>query len=179
MSMQPEQENFEELRRLLVLKRYEQPPPGYFNDFSRKIVARIEAGDGEMYVSVFERWMSGAPWLLQMFRTFENKPILAGVFGMVVCGVIVSGMVYSENSSSSVVAGLLPPGQTQVVVDQPPVLTPDNGNTLTGGLVGQMASFSSTAGAVAERPSPSLFDQIRPGANIVPANFNLTLSTQH
>ena len=62
MNMQPEHENFEDLRRLLVLKRYEQPPPRYFNDFSRKIIARIEAGEGEVYVSVFEQWLARAPW---------------------------------------------------------------------------------------------------------------------
>jgi len=45
MSMSSEPENFEALRRLLVIKRHEQPPPGYFNDFSRQVISRIRADE--------------------------------------------------------------------------------------------------------------------------------------
>ena len=40
--MSPDPENFETLRRLLVLKRFEQPPPGYFHHFAPRVIARIK-----------------------------------------------------------------------------------------------------------------------------------------
>jgi hypothetical protein len=183
MNMQPEHENFEDLRRILVLKRYEQPPPGYFNDFSRKIIARIEAGQGEVYVSVFEQWLARAPWVLRIFQTFERKPILAGAFGMVVCGLVVSGVVYSENTQSidDPLAKIISTTQTATLT------APSQGPSLPSvpdstGLAGQtsFSSSASTAGAaIPERLS--LFEQARlqPGGTAIPANFNLTLTPSH
>jgi len=95
MSMSPEQEIFKQLRRLLVLKRYEQPPPGYFKDFSHQVIIRIQAGE-RVEDSIFERLHWEAPWLHRLWTALEAKPILAGAFGVAVCGLLISGIVYSE-----------------------------------------------------------------------------------
>ena len=36
-------ENFQSLQKLLKLKRYEQPPPRYFNEFSGHVIARLQS----------------------------------------------------------------------------------------------------------------------------------------
>jgi hypothetical protein len=41
--METSPENFESLRKLLKLKRYEQPPPRFFNEFSGHVIARIRS----------------------------------------------------------------------------------------------------------------------------------------
>jgi len=96
MSMRPEQENFVQLRRLLTLKRYEQPPPGYFDRFSRDVIERIRAGEQLLEASWFERLGWEAPWLQRVWSVFDTKPVLAGALGVAVCGLLISGIVYSE-----------------------------------------------------------------------------------
>ena len=40
MNTTPEND-FAEVRRLLILKRHEQPPPGYFHHFSGHVIASL------------------------------------------------------------------------------------------------------------------------------------------
>jgi hypothetical protein len=102
--MSQDTENFEQLRRLLKLKRYEQPHPRYFNDFSSQIVARIKGGDrGDGHASA--GWMLWeAQWLQRIWSAFEAKPLLAGAFGLAVCATLVTGVVFSERTDLQPVA---------------------------------------------------------------------------
>jgi hypothetical protein len=99
--MNQDTENFEQLRRLLALKRHEQPPPGYFNEFSRQVIARIKAGERGQLV---ERLLWEAPWLQRIWAAFEAKLILAGVFGVAVCGLLITGVISSDKTDASSLA---------------------------------------------------------------------------
>ena len=93
--MNQDDQDFAALRRLMVLKRYEQPPPGYFNTFSSQVVARIEARDGARD-GVFQRLLWGAGWLRRLWDKLETEPITAKAFGAAVCALFVVGVVYAE-----------------------------------------------------------------------------------
>lgn len=90
--MSPENQDFESLRRLLKLKRYEQPPPRYFNEFSGRVIDRIRS---DLSPARSEAAME-MTWLQRLLSAFDAKPLLAGAFGAVVVGVLVGGAVYSE-----------------------------------------------------------------------------------
>jgi len=102
--MNPEQENFESLRQLLALKRHEVPPPGYFHSFSGQVIARIRTGKRAGRGTFWENLSWEAPWLRQLWSAFETKPIFAGALGMAVCGMLVTGVVYSQKADLSDVA---------------------------------------------------------------------------
>lgn len=74
--MSENENNFESLRRLLALKNYEIPPPGYFDNFSREVTARIRAEDGSRTANV----SSQLSWLSRLLSAFEAKPAFAGGF---------------------------------------------------------------------------------------------------
>lgn len=151
--MNPEQENFQDLRRLLALKRHEQPPPGYFEHFSGNVIARIRAGEVG-HETWFERLLEEAPWLQQLWSAFTGKPVFAGGFGLAVCGVLVAGVILSDDTNPAAMAVLPAPGASAVVVQAPtqPV-SPMVDRSMT-------VSFSSTAGEMPQT-SPSIFQEFK------------------
>src|SRR5689334_16864540 len=96
--MTPEPENFDALRRLLKLKSGEQPPPGYFHDFSRQVMARVKAGTKDKPTDFFERLFEQAPWVQRLTEAFQAKPALAVSFGAAVCAVLIGGVIFSETT---------------------------------------------------------------------------------
>ena len=80
--------NFEALRRLLALKRHEIPPPGYFEDFSSNVIARIRAGEAAQPM----------PWLLRFFMAFEAKPAYPVALASSLCVLLLIGIVNVEQN---------------------------------------------------------------------------------
>jgi len=99
MSMNPEQESFEQLRRLLKLKRYEQPPPRYFNDFSSQVIGRIKMDARGGPASSVDDLSTASPWVRRLFDIFQTRPALFGGLGAAICALLISGVVYSEKPS--------------------------------------------------------------------------------
>jgi hypothetical protein len=97
MNMNENENNFDSLRRLLKLKRHENPPPGYFNDFSSRVTARIrsEANAGK---GTAGRLAVEAPWLMKFLQFFEAKPAFAGGFALALCLLLLGGIVFADRS---------------------------------------------------------------------------------
>lgn len=152
--MNPDSENFESLRQLLALKRHEIPPPGYFNRFSRDVIARIKAGDDGGVIGYESSWWQ------RLVSMFDLKPVFAGAFGTAVCAFLVSGLISSE-----------PPSAVGRVTTNP-----DNGslagipNDGSAALATQVSSTSSNSIAA----GGSLFDQFSPQAPLASDRFYLT-----
>ncbi|MGN6553617.1 MAG: hypothetical protein ACTHLW_07835 [Verrucomicrobiota bacterium] len=90
--MNPDSENFDQLRRLFALKRHEQPPPGYFDRFSRDVISRIQAGEqGDASTE--------ANWMQRLWLMLEAKPLFAGAFGAGVCALLMLGILSSEEAA--------------------------------------------------------------------------------
>ncbi len=85
-------DDFEQLRKLLKLKRHEQPPPGYFNGFSSRILTRIEREEESRSAAGF---FARLPWLSRLREVLAENPISSAIFA--VCGVL---MVVIANSQS-------------------------------------------------------------------------------
>ena len=96
--MNENENNFESLRRLLALKRREIPPPGYFNNFSSQVIARIRS-DG--YDRASKQMASEAPWLLKLLRMFEAKPAFAVAFASSLCLLLLLGTIFAEQPESA------------------------------------------------------------------------------
>lgn len=79
-------ENFDQLRTLLSLKKHETPPPGYFNRLPGKILARIEASE----------LASQSTWWDWVVERFDARPILACAYGFTISGLLLMGFRVSQ-----------------------------------------------------------------------------------
>jgi len=116
--MDTQSERFDQMRRLLAVKRHEVPPPGFFDGFSGQVLARIEAGERGQDVTFFQRLLAEPLWFQRLLAAFDAKPAIAGAFGLAVCGVLVAGVFHAERTDGPTAAVLPPveamPGALQV-----------------------------------------------------------------
>jgi len=79
-------EEFESLRKLLKIKQYEQPPPGYFKNFAGNVTARLEDQAAPEEEGL---------WVRKFFGLLQTNPLAAGFFGVAMCGLLILGIVFS------------------------------------------------------------------------------------
>ena len=91
--MNSDQENFEALRRLIALKQYEQPPPRYFSELPGRIWMRIEREPASQ--SFWER----------LLPNIGLSPAFAYSFGLLACGSLFMGIVFSLNTEPEQLVG--------------------------------------------------------------------------
>lgn len=168
MSMNQETENFEQLRRLLAIKRHEQPPPGYFNDFSGQVMVRIKAGDMGEQADILERLFGEVLWLQRIRAAVEAKPVLARVAAVAACGLLIGGVVYS--STSDVPAVALVPGTDAAPTAQSSMAVADH-PLLAKPVVLEPSSTSPISGVQADALLLGDLAKLRAGTQ--PATFSL------
>ncbi len=88
--MNPQADNFEQLRKLLALKKYEQPPPGYFDQLSARILNRIESAEMGRN-TLWER----------LGFAFGSKPAFVCALGVVVCGLFCIGILSALQATTA------------------------------------------------------------------------------
>ncbi|HEX5400060.1 MAG TPA: hypothetical protein VFY06_13530 [Verrucomicrobiae bacterium] len=134
--MSENEHNFESLRQLLALKRHEIPPPGYFDNFSREVTARIRAEEASRTANV----SSQLPWLSRLLSAFEIKPAFAGGFASMLCLLLLFGIIYAEQPDATP-QPLLAPG---LVASSQPAATPDVGFNSSAAIQTGITAISST-----------------------------------
>jgi hypothetical protein len=99
--MSESEHNFQDLKRLLKLKRHEIPPPGYFNNFSSQVISRIRAGEAEQAGSYSVKMKDQSPWLHTLLHLFDARPGLIGGLATSACLLVVFGIVLGQHSDSN------------------------------------------------------------------------------
>lgn len=144
-------ENFEDLQRLLALKRYEQPPPRFFANFSNTVIARIEAQEQQ----------DALPWWERLGLTFSLKPAFMCGFGVVTCGLLSLGILASSVGNRLPMVAAQEPGFNAQPAS--PLFHVAQRNSGQPAAQPQVARSSMAPVLV----SPSVFDQFRPAATQV------------
>jgi len=147
--MSLEQESFEQVRRVLALKRHEIPPPGYFHHFSREVIVRIKAGE----TGDARALMAHGSWFQRFWHMLDTRPVWAGAVGAAVCGFFVVGAVISSESGDGGVA-LVEPQQVPVSLANQQVAAPWQ-STEQAVMTAATADVLST-----ETPRTSLFNEM-------------------
>lgn len=89
-------ENFDSLQRLLKLKRYEVPPPGYFDRMARDIRVGVRAARNKPGVDPLIRLREEAPWFIRLWETLAARPAFAGFVGASACAAVIAMIALAE-----------------------------------------------------------------------------------
>ncbi len=92
-------EEFEQLRRLLKLKRHEQPPPRFFNEFSGGVIRRLQSENA--VASRSDAWWRKLPVLGRLVHVLETNTLATGGLATALCTMLLGGVVYSEYMDQS------------------------------------------------------------------------------
>jgi hypothetical protein len=95
--MNSDPDNFEAVRKLMALKRHEQPPPGYFDRLPHRIASRLEREGGEP--GFWEKILAG----------FTFRPAFAYSFALAAFGALTFSVISSIRTQSQE-AAQTPPG---------------------------------------------------------------------
>jgi hypothetical protein len=95
--MNSKPDDFQALRKLMALKRHEQPPPGYFDLLPRKIASRLEREGGEP--GFWEKILAG----------FTFRPAFAYSFALAAFGALTFSVISSIRTQPQE-AAQTPPG---------------------------------------------------------------------
>src|SRR5262245_61109446 len=161
--MKPAPQEFDRLTKLLALKRHETPPPGYFNNFSDKVIARIEA-DG-----LFVR----SSWWQRLFPEWDAKPVLACAYGLVIMGLLAIGVGISQSLETEETAA---PDLGRPWFAQNPAsdaVLPVSVPVIQASLSGQTNPASSVNPVISSSAPSFLFDVNRLKADIERVNRNV------
>jgi hypothetical protein len=94
--MQDQSQEFEELRRLMALKRHETPPPGYFRDFSSRVITGIE----------LEAARASDSWLSRLAALLQARPAISASFCTATALVLIAATTLFEGDPQEAASGL-------------------------------------------------------------------------
>ena len=122
-------DDFDALRKLLKLKRYEQPPPRYFDDLSHQVLGRLRGPEGWRRESIFK--VLGFDFLL--------KPACFYGLGLASCALALFGVVHltlhglpAATDQAQSAAAMLSPTNVLAQPGSVQVLAKDSGDSQAG-----------------------------------------------
>ena len=121
-----QKEDFEQLRKLLALKRHEVPPPGYFESLPRKVMTRVEMTE----LGVYSTWWE---WLV---ARFDAKPLLACLYGFGVSTLLLLGFRIPQWVDADIGSGAAPSGPWLAATPDPLTMPAGIFPNAFGGTVG-------------------------------------------
>jgi len=143
--MNDQSDNFEALHKLLALKRYEQPPPGYFNQLPGRIICRLQIVE--------------PTFLEKLAQAFVFRPAMAYALGVAFCGALSGTLFYSLQIRSIQAAQVRNPGQRIDTTDSATSLANYDGAGQP--LTLHVRGFNDFIGTNDLLPRPSLFNRLQ------------------
>lgn len=172
--MSKNEQNFDQLKKLLKLKQHEVPPPGYFSNFSGQVVSRIRAGEVAHAQSFADRMEGSSSWFSNFLRIFDTKPGLVGGFAASLCLLLLLTVVFAERAEPAP-KNIFATAETGGSMTQPAASTTAGGAPMlatanfTGGIVASTNPVTSLQPMVTFFGSPASAGLFQPPST--PASF--------